>query len=54
MHSDCVCLHLALQAVHLLPAETGEGEEGKQSKESQVLGVGYQAGTDSTQVREWA
>ena len=24
VHSDRVCLHLALQAVHLLPAETGE------------------------------
>lgn len=35
MHSDCVCLHLALQAVHLLPGETGEGEEGTLSKESQ-------------------
>lgn len=32
VHGDGVCLHLALQAVHLLPGQTGGAEEGRPVK----------------------
>lgn len=32
VHGDGMCLHLALQAVHLLPGQIGEAEEGRPVK----------------------